>query len=165
MIREVTKIENKSMQAVFSAAAAALAVYLGAISVPVVVLLIMMVVDYLTGMTAAWMHNKLSSKIGAKGILKKVGYMALIVVAAGVDYLIWSGVAAVQVDVGYKMWFGLLVTIWLIINEMISTLENLDKIGVPLPEFLIKVIKRLKNSIDKNTKEENKNGGNNKTNN
>lgn len=152
MIREVTKIENKSIQAVFSAAAAALAVYLGAISVPVVVLLIMMVVDYLTGMTAAWMHNELSSKIGAKGILKKVGYMALIVVAAGVDYLIWAGVAAVQVDIGYKMWFGLLVAVWLIINEMISILENLSRMDVPLPDFLVKAIEKAKNSID--TKED-----------
>lgn len=140
------------MQAVFSAAAAALAVYLGAISVPVVVLLIMMVVDYLTGMTAAWMHNELSSKIGAKGILKKVGYMALIVVAAGVDYLIWAGVAAVQVDIGYKMWFGLLVAVWLIINEMISILENLSRMDVPLPDFLVKAIEKAKNSID--TKED-----------
>lgn len=159
-------MENKIfVQAGISATAAALAAYLGAVAVPVVVLLVMMILDYATGMTAAWMRGELSSKIGAKGILKKVGYMALIVVASGVDYLIWSGVAAVQVDVGYKMWFGLLVTIWLIINEMISTLENLDRIGVPLPEFLIKVIKKLKNSIDKNTKEGNKNGGNNKTDN
>lgn len=151
----MTKIENKIfVQAGISAAAAALAVYLGAISVPVVVLLIMMVVDYLTGMTAAWMHNKLSSKIGAKGILKKVGYMALIVVAAGVDYLIWVGVAAVQVDVGYKMWFGLLVAVWLIINEMISILENLSRMDVPLPDFLVKAIEKAKNSIDTKKKED-----------
>lgn len=154
MIREVTKIENKSIQAVFSAAAAALAVYLGAISVPVVVLLIMMVVDYLTGMTAAWMRGELSSKVGAKGILKKVGYMALIVVAAGVDYLIWAGVAAVQVDIGYKMWFGLLVAVWLIINEMISILENLSRMDVPLPDFLVKAIEKAKNSIDTKKKED-----------
>jgi phage-related holin len=43
----------------------------------------------------------------------------------------------------------MLVTIWLIINEMISILENLSKIGVPIPEFLKKIIGRLKNTVEK----------------
>ena len=47
------------------------------------------------------------------------------------------------------MWFGLLVAVWLIINEMISILENLSKLGVPIPDFLTKVIQRLKNSAER----------------
>ena len=39
---------------------------------------------------------------------------------------------------------GLLVVIWLIINELISILENLATIGVPLPTFLFKLVGRLK---------------------
>ena len=74
--------------------------------------------------------------------------MALIVVAMGVDYLIYSGIAVTGLEVGYNMWFGLLVAVWLIINEMISILENLGKLGVPIPEFLTKIIKRLKNSAE-----------------
>ena len=148
-------MENKIfVQAGISATAAALAAYLGAVAVPVVVLLVMMILDYATGMTSAWMRGELSSKVGAKGIMKKVGYMALIVVAAGVDYLIWAGVAAVQVDIGYKMWFGLLVAVWLIINEMISILENLSRMDVPLPDFLVKAIEKAKNSIDTKKKED-----------
>lgn len=150
-------MENKSIQVVISAALAALASYLGALAVPIIVLLVMMILDYATGMTAAWMRGELSSKVGAKGILKKVGYMALIVVAAGVDYLIWAGVAAVQVNVGYQMWFGLLVAVWLIINEMISILENLRRMDVPLPNFLVRVLSRIKHTVDTSEKEEQKN--------
>ena len=138
---------NKSIQVIISAALATLASYLGALAVPIIVLMVMMLIDYLTGMSAAWINNELSSKVGAKGILKKIGYMALIVVAAGVDYLIWSGVAAVQVNVGYQMWFGLLVAVWLIINEMISILENLRRMDVPLPNFLVRVLSKIKHTV------------------
>lgn len=138
------KIENIGIQAIISAALAAFASYLGALAVPIIVLMVMMIIDYLSGMSAAWSEGTLSSKVGAKGIVKKVGYMALIAVAMGVDYLIYSGIVAANIEVGYNMWFGLLVAVWLIINEMISILENLGRLGVPIPEFLKKIIGRLK---------------------
>ena len=50
----------------------------------------------------------------------------------------------VNVQIGYTFFFGVLVTIWLIINELISILENLERLDVPMPKFLVKVIKRLK---------------------
>lgn len=143
------KNNDKGLQAIISAALAAFAVYMGALAVPIIVLMVMMIIDYLSGMSAAWVHGDLSSRVGAKGIVKKVGYMALIVVAMGVDYLIYSGFAAANIEVGYNMWFGLLVAVWLIINEMISILENLSKLGVPIPDFLTKIIKRLKNSAER----------------
>ena len=138
------KVESIGIQAIISAALAAFASYLGALAVPIIVLMVMMIIDYLSGMSAAWSEGTLSSKVGAKGIVKKVGYMALIAVAMGVDYLIYSGIVAANIEVGYNMWFGLLVAVWLIINEMISILENLSRLGVPIPEFLKKIIGRLK---------------------
>lgn len=143
------KVESIGIQAIISAALAAFASYLGALAVPIIVLMVMMIIDYLSGMSAAWSEGTLSSKLGAKGIVKKVGYMALIVVAMGVDYLIYSGIAAADINVGYNMWFGLLVAVWLIINEMISILENLGRLGVPIPEFLKKIIGRLKTSAER----------------
>ena len=147
---------DKGLQAIMSAALATFVVYMGALAVPIIVLMVMMIIDYLSGMSAAWSEGTLSSKVGAKGIVKKVGYMALIVVAMGVDYLIYSGIAAANIEVGYNMWFGLLVAVWLIINEMISILENLSKVGVPVPKFLITVIEKLKISTEKRTEREEK---------
>ena len=143
------KNNDKGLQAIISAALAAFAVYMGTLAVPIIVLMVMMIIDYLSGMSAAWVHGDLSSRVGAKGIVKKVGYMALIVVAMGVDYLIYSGITAANITVNYNMWFGLLVAVWLIINEMISILENLSKLGVPIPDFLTKIIQRLKNSAER----------------
>lgn len=147
---------NKGLQAALSAAFAALTVYLNALIVPVLVLLVFMILDYATGMVRAWRARELSSKVGVDGIVKKVGYMVLIAVAMGVDYLIFSGLTAAGIVVPCNLWFGMLVSIWLIINEMISILENLGKIGVPVPKFLITIIEKLKISTEKRTESEEK---------
>lgn len=141
------KVENRTIQVILSAAIASFAAYLGALAVPIIVMIIMMVIDYVTGMGAAWMHGELSSRVGAKGIAKKVGYMGLIVVAMGMDYLVSSGFAAVNITPVCDMWFALLVAVWLIINEMISILENLRKMEVPLPGFIVKALERLKTTV------------------
>ena len=137
-------MENKGIQAVLTAAITAFAVYFNALAVPLFVLVIMMIIDYVSGMAAAWRAGTLSSKKGIDGVIKKVGYMALVAVAMGVDYLIFSGFTAVNVSVGFEMLFGILVAVWLIINEMISILENLSRLGVPIPKFLTKAVKKLK---------------------
>lgn len=142
-------MNNKTLQTIFSATIAAFTTYVGMLAVPLLILLIMMAIDYISGMAAAWIRNELSSKIGAKGIVKKVGYMGLIVVAMAVDYLIYSGLVMINVNPNYEMFFGILVSIWLIINEMISILENLSKIGVPIPAFLKKIVKKLKISAER----------------
>ena len=141
-------MEHKGLQAVLTAAVTAFAVYFNALAVPLIVLLVMMIIDYISGMSAAWREGVLNSKKGVDGIIKKVGYMALVAVAMGVDYLIFSGFAAVNVSVGFEMLFGILVAVWLIINEMISILENLSRLGVPIPQFLTKVVKRLRISAE-----------------
>lgn len=138
------KLEEWPLQAVFSAALAALISYLGVIAIPVTVLMAAMIIDYVTGMAAAWHTKKLSSKKGLSGIIKKISYLALVCVGMGVDWLIYSGIKSVGVDMGYTFFFGVLVAVWLIINELISILENLESIGVPMPTFLIKIVKRLK---------------------
>ena len=148
-------MEEKGIKAVFSAAVAGIAAYSGAVIFPLICLIVMMIIDYATGMTAAWIDNNLSSRIGAKGIAKKVGYMALVAVAVGVDYLVNSGFAALGVQSGCYMYFGLLVIIWLSLNEMISILENLSRIGVPIPGFLRKIIRKLKVTVDKEGENDN----------
>lgn len=140
----MAKVGAKSIQAVFSAAAAALAYYLEMMAVPMIVLCAVMIVDYITGMTAAWKYHKLSSRRGAVGIVKKLCYPALICVGMGVDWLLGSGLAQIGVQTDRTVFFGILVTVWLIVNELISILENLKQIGIPLPGFLITAVKHLK---------------------
>ena len=116
---------------------------------PLIVLAIVMVVDYITGMTAAWATGTLNSRVGVMGIVKKVSYLFAVAVAVVVDYVITTAATGTGMDLGNIHIFGLLVCIWFILNECISILENLSEIGVPLPGFLIAVAKRLKKSAEK----------------
>lgn len=147
-------IEGKSVQAAFAAALTMLTYYLGMVAVPIVVLMIAMIIDYVTGMVSAWHKAELSSKKGIFGIVKKISYLGLVCVGMGVDWLIYSGLHSVGVDLGYTIFFGVLVTIWLVINELISILENLGAIGVPLPKFLLKIIKKLKTTTENKVESE-----------
>lgn len=152
----MVQVEERSLQAVIAMSIAALTSYLNAVIVPITVLMIAMIIDYITGMVSAWHKSELSSQKGVFGIVKKVSYLALVCVGMGVDWLIYSGLSQVGVTTPYTVFFGVLVTIWLIINELISILENLKNIGVPLPKFLVTVVNRLKVSTENKFKGDDK---------
>ena len=149
-------MENKGLQAVFSAALTVFTYYMGMLAVPIVVLIATMVLDYITGMISAWDNAELSSRKGIFGIVKKICYLFAVAVAMGVDWLIYAGMTQVGIELNYTIFFGVLVTIWLIINELISILENLLKIGVPLPKFLLAVVKKLKSTTENKFESEEK---------
>ena len=142
-------MQNKELQMFISAAFAGLLYYLGIVAVPIIMLIFAMVIDYATGIMAAWTNSELSSKRGVKGIVKKVGYLALVVAAMILDWLISQGLQQINVNITYSVFFAVLVAVWLIINELISTLENLSRIGVPIPNFMKKIIDRLKTTVEK----------------
>ena len=141
--------EVKTIQVVASAVITGLLYYLGIVAVPIIILVIAMIIDYITGMMSAWLNAELSSKKGIKGIVKKISYLALVAVAMIVDWLICCGLQQINVNIKYSVFFAVLVTVWLIINELISVLENLSRMGVPIPNFLKKLINRLKTTVDK----------------
>ena len=136
-------------KAFFSAAAAALVCYLQAMLVPLIILFVVMIADYISGIIKAYIKQELSSKIGKAGLLRKLSYFLVIITAAVCDWLIYKGLRLVNVEIELSYYIGVLVTVWLIINELISILENLGAVGVPLPGFLQKLIQRLKQTVDK----------------
>lgn len=133
---------------VISLIIAGVSAYFQIIAIPLIVLTAVMLVDYITGMVAAYTKAELSSRKGLRGIFKKIGYFCLVAVGITTDYIICSALSSIGITSEVTMVFGLIVTIWLIINELISILENLTKLEVPIPDFLVKVISRLKNSVE-----------------
>ena len=83
-----------------------------------------------------------------KGILKKLCYMAMVAVGAAVDYLLHGALKQAGIDLHIELFCGLLVTVWLIINELISVLENLAAIGVPGFPRLNRLLSRLKSTVN-----------------
>ncbi len=141
-------MENKGLQTIFAIALSVLTNYLGIVVIPIIVLIISMIVDYATGMAAAWCNAELSSRKGAKGIVKKVSYLALVVAAMAIDWLIYCGLNQIGINMSYSVFFAVLVAVWLIVNEIISILENLSRIGVPIPKFLTRIIEKIKVTVE-----------------
>lgn len=139
------------LQGIFAAVSAAIAAYLNILLVPLIVLIVVMIIDYLSGMAQAYVSHTLNSRIGVIGILKKVGYLATVAVAVIADYIISEALMLLGTDIKLSYYIGLVVTIWFIINELISILENLAEIGTPIPKFLTKIIKRLKVTVESKT--------------
>ena len=141
----------KGVLTVFIAAAA---VYFRELLVPLLILVIVMISDYVTGMMSAWARKTLSSRIGLMGLIKKVGYIFGVGVAIVVDFIIQTAGTKLGVDLTGFYAFGMLVTIWLILNECLSILENLSELGVPIPGFLKAVVARLKKTTEEKGDEE-----------
>ncbi|MBR1483459.1 MAG: phage holin family protein [Ruminococcus sp.] len=125
-----------------------IAAYFNALLIPIAVLVAVMVIDYISGMVSAKKTGELSSRLGVIGILKKVGYLALVAVGMVVDYLISSALTQVGINIQINYCFAMIIVIWLIVNELISILENLGEIGVPIPEFLRKSIHKIKDGVE-----------------
>jgi len=108
-----------------------------------------MVLDYITGMMKAYLCGELSSRKGLRGILKKLGYLAVVASGAVVDWILSRAMLQLEVQSPPSLLFSLLITVWLILNELISILENLSAIGVPMPRFLKGLIDRLAMGVEK----------------
>lgn len=99
---------------------------LGGIDTPVKALVVLMCLDFITGVTAGWKARELSSKIGIKGLFKKVGVMVGITVA----YLL-------DLTLSMDMFRGMAISAFAIIEAM-SLVENIDRMGYGyiIPGFL-----------------------------
>ncbi|MEG2813906.1 MAG: phage holin family protein [Oscillospiraceae bacterium] len=121
---------------------------LGILAPLIAFLAIAMIMDYISGMISSGQKGDLSSKRGIVGILKKLGYVIAIVVALICDQLIIFIAGQFNAVLPSTAIFGMLTTIWLTLNELLSILENLGKMGVPLPKFLGKMIYLLRDTVD-----------------
>lgn len=142
----------KTWRGLIAIAVGGLSAYMRMMFVPLVILFAVMIVDYMSGMLKAWGNDELSSKVGLKGIIKKLCYLMLVCVAGVVDWLLWSGLRQVGITLDFGFCFGLIVVIWLIINELISILENLEALKVPMPSFLRSLVGHLKQTVEAKTK-------------
>lgn len=145
------------VQAAASAVAAWFLAKMGLLFYVLLVLLAMMVLDYITGMLAAKRESidhpddpayGWSSKRGAEGIIKKAGYVCIIAAAMAADWIIFNVAATVGIETKLKAFFGLLVAVWYVLNELLSIIENAGRMGAPVPEWLAKNIAQLKKQID-----------------
>lgn len=102
------------------------------------VLLLLVVVDYVSGVIASGSEGKLSSKVGLLGIAKKVFIFLIVMVAHKIDIAMGNGSMLKDAAI----WFY-------IANELLSILENAGRFGLPLPPRLLEMVAVLKGKGDK----------------
>lgn len=101
-------------------------------------LVVLVVIDYLTGLMCAFYDRTLSSEIGFRGIFKKVLIFLLVIVANVVDTAF-----APQGDLVRDA-----VIFFYASNEGISILENAVKLGVPVPKKLRDLLRQVNRKDD-----------------
>ena len=102
------------------------------------------VIDYITGLMAAFFQKKLSSEIGFKGICKKVAIFCLVGVGHVIDSLVIGSGSVIRTAVIF----------FYLSNEGISIIENVAIIGLPVPKKLIEVLEQLRDDAEETKSEE-----------
>lgn len=122
---------------------------LGVLAFPFYFLVLTNLIDYGTGLCAsACRGERISSARGFQGIAKKVCMWILVLVGAIVDYMIVQLTHTLHIEIGFNNIVAIAVVFWLLANELISILENIHDIGVPLPPFLEPIVKFIKEKTE-----------------
>lgn len=123
--------------------------WMGILSLPVFLLIGCNILDYFTGLCASGYRAKtISSYKGIRGIIKKVCMWLLIVVGAVIDLLLNYTVHSIGAEIQLPFVVATIVAVWLIVNEIISILENMVDIGVDMPPFLMPLVRNIKKQME-----------------
>lgn len=141
------------IKATVIAVISALMSWLGILAIPVFLLVGCNVIDYLTGILASkYRKESISSYKGIRGIIKKVCMWLLILIGAWIDILINYAIHTAGIELTIPFIVATIVAVWLVVNEIISILENMIDIGVDMPPFLLPLMKNIKKKTEDTVK-------------
>ena len=98
--------------------------------------LALMGLDIITGLVKAWSNEDFKSKKMRTGLSKKIGEIAIIVIGELFQY-----------SLTLPTYIMTCVSLYISFMELMSNVENLNKLGVPLPAFLTKVLQSVDDSL------------------
>jgi toxin secretion/phage lysis holin len=110
-----------------------LAYLLGGLDHLVAAFAIFMACDYVTGLMVGFKEKQINSYRAFRGIAKKVGMFTFVIIANQLDIVTGNEGGFLR---DTMLWF-------LIGTEGISIVENIGKLGVKPPEFIIKALEQL----------------------
>lgn len=101
------------------------------------IFLAFVVIDYITGLIASGIQGQLNSKVGWKGIARKVVIFLIISVAHMIDVLLETQNNMIRNAVIF----------FYLANELLSIIENAGRIGIPIPRILLNAVEALKGRV------------------
>lgn len=99
----------------------------------VVIPVILMAIDILTGYLSAWKMKEIKSQKMRDGVGKKVAEICYIVIGFVLRF------ATGATTIAY------FISIYIMYMELVSVFENADKLGVPIPKFISDKLNNNKN--------------------
>lgn len=137
-----------AIKAAVAAFFTAMSAFLGWQGVMMVVWVVAMLLDYISGSIAAAVNGQWSSAVARDG-LKHKGGMILVVAVAGLADITLSIICDhLPVEMTWPVLVLPLVLAWYILTELGSILENAVKMGAPLPTWLTKLLSIGISAID-----------------
>ena len=113
-----------------------------------------MVVDYISGSSAAMKAGQWSSAKARGGIWHKAGMIVVVIVAAVADKVLAIVLANIPgLPVEYTVLLLPMVLVWYILTELGSILENAAAMGSDVPPFLIRILASAKDKVEEVTGE------------
>jgi toxin secretion/phage lysis holin len=110
------------------------------------------VLDYITGTAAAKATGEWTSKMAREGLWHKLGEIVALLVAAlcdiAISVILHTGAAQIFEGLPYGNYITLVVATWYFFTEVGSILENIKKLGAPIPEWLISGARVLKGKAE-----------------
>mgnify|MGYP002529571352 CR=1 FL=1 len=129
------------IQIAVSAIGGWLGYFLGGMDGMLIALIVLMSLDYISGVMCAIIDKKLSSAVGFRGVCKKVFILMLVGVAHIIDlHVVGTGSALRGVVICFYM-----------SNEGLSLLENAAHVGLPIPDKLKDILAQLHDRDKKET--------------
>ena len=98
--------------------------------------LALMGLDIITGLVKAWSNEDFKSKKMRTGLSKKIGEIAIIVIGELFQY-----------SLTLPTYIMTCISLYISFMELMSNVENLNELGVPLPAFLTKVLQSVDDSL------------------
>lgn len=137
------------IQIAVSAIGGWLGYFLGGMDGMLIALIVLMSLDYISGVMCAIIDKKLSSAVGFRGVCKKVFILMLVGVAHIIDlHVVGTGSALRGVVICFYM-----------SNEGLSLLENAAHVGLPIPDKLKDILAQLHDRDKKETDTTDRDGG------
>lgn len=102
--------------------------------------------DFAFGFSNAWKNNAVQSKKMKMGIVKFFGYLLIILCCICVDVMLYIGTGIQAIDTLSPI--AKTVTVFICFSEFVSIIENAQKLGLQVPEFLLKIVSIMRDSDD-----------------
>lgn len=101
----------------------------------------LMAIDVLSGIIKAWSKNDFKSTIMRSGLAKKAGEIVILIVGELISFGL--NIPDVVMDC---------ISFYIIFMEVMSILENVDELGVPIPKFVKDVINNTNDQLQNGSK-------------